>query len=217
MLKYIPKMSLVCLALWACKAKSKIDPWQQAMALEDNLQQLSVLMEGVFDNERQHKAASADFLHVVMRICRIWKDRSDGAWYYVEQHLATLPQKPYRQRVYRLRRGERDTLLSEVYMIPQAQDYIGRCGQEKPLGELRPKDLSLREGCEVYLVKKGQGYYEGTTRNNTCPSNLRGAAFVRSWVSVSRDTFLSWDRGLDSAGVQVWGADERPYVFDRKR
>ena len=28
-------------------------------------------------------------------------------------------------------------------------------------------------------------------------------------------SLASWDRGFDEAGVQVWGATEGPYVFDR--
>jgi hypothetical protein len=34
-------------------------------------------------------------------------------------------------------------------------------------------------------------------------------------VEVRPDGLVSWDRGFDADGQQVWGAEKGPYVFTR--
>ena len=49
-----------------------------------------------------------------------------------------------------------------------------------------------------------------------CASDLRGAAYATSEVTITPQFVLSWDRGFDNTGKQVWGATEGPYVFLRE-
>jgi len=34
-------------------------------------------------------------------------------------------------------------------------------------------------------------------------------------VTLTADRMVSWDRGVDAGGRQVWGAERGGYVFDR--
>ncbi len=187
----------------------------EILNMQNNLQQLAILMEGHFSNEEQHKADPENYYHIIMKICRIWDDRDDGIWFYVEQGLATLVENPYRQRVYRLIRGERDTLISEVYTLPEPKDYVGSCANEKLLSNLSPKDIELREGCAVIMTRKGKGFFQGGTKDGTCASNLRGATTVSSEIELSYDLFKTWDRGFDDNGNHIWGAEHGSYEFKR--
>jgi hypothetical protein len=178
---------------------------------------LSEFMGGEYVNTEQAEAEPGEFLHVRMRICPIWTDRSDGYWFYVEQNLHSLPGKPYRQRVYQVY-AQGDSLVSATYNIRQPERFVNGYEQRRLLEDLHPRDLELREGCELYLLYDvNKKAFVGSTRNNTCSSTLRGAAFVSSYAEISKKQFISWDRGFDAGGKQVWGADEKPYVFKRKK
>ena len=38
---------------------------------------------------------------------------------------------------------------------------------------------------------------------------------VRELAEIRADRIVSWDRGFDAEGRQVWGAENGPYVFDK--
>jgi len=57
--------------------------------------------------------------------------------------------------------------------------------------------------------------YEGSTEGNNCESDLRGAKYATSEVKISKDGIISWDRGYDAEGKQVWGAEKGGYIFKR--
>jgi hypothetical protein len=57
--------------------------------------------------------------------------------------------------------------------------------------------------------------FAGSTHGSACSSNLRGAAYTTSEVRVTPSRMISWDRGFNDEGMQVWGATGGPYVFDK--
>ena len=70
---------------------------------------------------------------------RIWKERTDGDWLYVEQAMANAQQTPYRQRVYRLSQTGSDTFRSDVYLLPEpALGFAGAFAAPEPLASLSP-------------------------------------------------------------------------------
>ncbi len=216
MLLQIIILFLLAAACGTTKNSKEEPKEQEIMSLKNNLEQLSLLLGGRFGNKEQHEADPENYHHIVMQICPIWPNRSEGKWFYIEQGLATMPDRPYRQRIYLLHRGERDTLISSVYNLPgDNKVYVGACSDSKILSDLKPSDLELREGCSVFITKKDNTYVGGTLPN-TCPSNLNGAAFVSSEIQLSYSDFLTWDRGFDTAGKHIWGAEKDPYHFKRR-
>jgi hypothetical protein len=143
----------------------------------------------------------------------IWTDRGDGRWLYVEQATAEREDRPYRQRVYRLR-AEGDAIVSDVYELPG--DPLLRAGAWRDAGllaGLAPEALTPRSGCSIRLARRADGAYAGATETGTCPSALNGAAYATSEVVITATTLASWDRGYDAEGRQVWGAGKGAYVF----
>jgi CpeT protein len=67
----------------------------------------------------------------------------------------------------------------------------------------------------VILARKGFGVFDGSTVDSECISNLRGAVYATSEVRITPQELISWDRGFDERGNQVWGATEGGYVFKR--
>ena len=177
------------------------------------LVRLAEWMTGSFSSAPQ-AAADEDYFDIRLHMARIWPEREDGYWLYVEQAVAETPDEPYRQRVYHLTQPGDDLLQSRVYAIPEPARFAGAWREDTPLGELTPEDLELREGCAI-VMRVLDDRYEGSTLGRLCPSSLRGAAFATSEVVLTSDTLSSWDRGFDADGVQVWGATEGGYVFTK--
>lgn len=179
-------------------------------------QRLADLMTGSFSSAAQ-AAADKDFLEIVLHMSPIWTDRADGPWLYVEQAVASAPGRPYRQRVYRLVDLEAGAVRSDVYTLPgDALRFAGAWTDGAKLAGLSPDQLTLRAGCSLTLRPVNAGAsFVGTTEGTGCASDLRGAAYATSEATVTADRLISWDRGFDSAGRQVWGAVKGGYVFDK--
>jgi len=89
-----------------------------------NLQRLASWMTGSFSSEEQ-AAQDTDYVDVRLHMVRIWKDRPDGYWLYVEQAVAWSLDKPYRQRIYQLTQLTDDLFLSRVYEIVEPLRFAG--------------------------------------------------------------------------------------------
>lgn len=168
-------------------------------------------MTGSFSSAEQAKT-DTNYYDIRLEMIEIWKDRTDGPWIYVEQAVAEYKDKPYRQRVYQLVQ-EKEIVKSVVYSLDNPLRFAGEYKKEVPLNGLSPDSLRIREGCAVYLNKISQESFQGSTKENECISNHRGASYATSEVTVKKDRILSWDRGFDTDGIQVWGAEKGGYVF----
>lgn len=196
---------------------SKFDDAQREkiMATKNNLEQLTLIMPGIYTNTKQfNNSDQNDFYHIIMKLYPIWEDRDDAKWFYVEQAQFDAPKSPYRQRVYKIIRGERDTLISNVYTLPEPKEFIGAEGKEEFWKNFTPSILVERKGCAVYLTKKTNSLYTGATKKNTCSSTMAGASFAESEVTIGLDEFTSLDIGYNDKGVQVWGPTKGAYRFE---
>ncbi|HQW26771.1 MAG TPA: chromophore lyase CpcT/CpeT [Saprospiraceae bacterium] len=177
-----------------------------------DLKTLYGYMAGEFSSGAQATADSA-FFHVMLRMAPIWKKSKDGYWLYVEQSIATAQDKPYRQRVYHLSLEDDTTIVSQVYELKNPLQYTGAWKDQTRLEVITRDSLINRQGCGIYLHKQADMSFRGSTRDNECLSAIRGAAYATSEVTILADKVLSWDRGWDTKGVQVWGAVKSGYVF----
>ncbi|MDX2116430.1 MAG: chromophore lyase CpcT/CpeT [Planctomycetota bacterium] len=197
-------------ALWAAGCSSA----GKGGGAEDDLVVLTRWMEGSFSSAEQAAAEPEHFRDVRLHMARVWPEREDGVWLYVEQAMASAEARPYRQRMYRLSRGaRRGTLESRVYELPgDPLVYAGAWKNAAVLGALEAGRLLPREGCTITLRREGE-MFTGSTDGRACASTLRGAAYATSEVTITEDALTSWDRGFDAESKQVWGAERGPYVF----
>jgi hypothetical protein len=170
-------------------------------------------MTGSFSSEKQSREHPAYF-HVVLHMSPLWQERKDERWLYVEQAMASKPERPYRQRVYRLMLDANGGLISRVYTLPgDALTYAGAWEKPELLAKLKPEDLTEREGCSIVLKAESPDKFTGSTVGKSCGSDLNGASYATSKVEITASRLDSWDQGFDEAGEQVWGAREGPYLF----
>ncbi|NRA49005.1 MAG: hypothetical protein HRU12_07710 [Phaeodactylibacter sp.] len=201
-------ISFSLFALFACNTQKSASAPSQTKALDA----LQVAMTGSYSSAAQ--AAEDDaFFDITLHMYPIWKDR--GHWLYVEQAVSAMPAKPYRQRVYKLEQIDRKTFKSIVYTIDNEDDVIGDWQVPASFDKYTTDNLRLREGCAVFLTLQSDGSYSGSTDGNSCKSTLRGAAYATSEVTVMPSEIVSWDRGFDDAGAQVWGAEKGGYIFKK--
>ena len=179
-----------------------------------DINKLVTMMEGSFSSEEQSKNDS-NYYDIRLHMKRIWPEISSAYYLYVEQAVASAQEKPYRQRVYRITNTYEGRFESAVYTMNDPLRFAGEWKKENPLSDLTPDSLISREGCSVILTLMNDDTYEGSTEGNNCESDLRGAKYATSEVKISKDVIISWDRGYDAEGRQVWGAEKGGYIFKR--
>jgi hypothetical protein len=179
-----------------------------------DLSDLLRYMTGSFSSTAQAEADSA-YLDIRLEMVRIWPDRTDGAWLYVEQAAGDALHRPYRQRVYRVTEEIDGGFRSEVFELPEPKEFVGAWGEPDRFDGLGPRMLLPRRGCAVHLARAEDRAFVGGTEGSACSSELQGASYATSEVTITADRLVSWDRGFDEEGNQVWGATAGPYVFRR--
>ncbi|MEM1002189.1 MAG: chromophore lyase CpcT/CpeT, partial [Bacteroidota bacterium] len=108
-----------------------------------------------------------------------------------------------------------NTFSSAVYTLEDEKKWIGKWKTSNEFNAISRSDLVLRDGCAVILKRLGKNHYKGSTGANSCKSSLRGASYATSEVEIKNNTILSWDRGMDADGNQVWGAEKGGYIFKK--
>jgi CpeT/CpcT family (DUF1001) len=201
----------VCLAgLGGCASVAQTS---SRSAGNDPVAEVARWMAGYYDS-RDQAAADAGYYPISLAMVPIWPERRDARWLYVEQAMADTPDKPYRQRVYRLNRGADGEVLSAVFTIDAPARFV-QGWRNGALSGLTEAMLQPRAGCTVSLRRDGAAW-RGATIGRDCASDLRGAAYATAEVTLDASTMRSWDRGYDAAGKQVWGAVAGAYVFVKR-
>ena len=91
------------------------------------------MVEAVECPSAAQAAEDPDFYDIRLEMVRIWPDRTDGIWLYVEQAAATHLDQPYRQRVYHVTEEGDGIFRSEVYALSEPLQYAGEWKKKDPL------------------------------------------------------------------------------------
>jgi hypothetical protein len=186
-----------------------------AQNFSKDLNELAGLMQGSFSSGDQSKIDSGYF-DIRLEIKRIWPERTDGIWLYVEQAAARSLDKPYRQRIYRLTETGYNLFESEVFEIEEPLRFAGEWKKKRPFATNGTEILMPRQGCSVHLKKIGKKTYSGSTVDKECLSDWRGAKYATSIVTITKKGMITWDRGFDENGSFLWGAEKAGYHFKKK-
>ncbi len=176
-----------------------------------SLDELASWMTGSFNSKAQSEV-DTNYFNIHLEMVQIWEEEKNGKWLYVEQAASWALNRPYRQRIYHLKKISKKKYSSTVYMLPEPDKFIYAWKNPELFNELNPSDIEEKEGCTIFLKYK-KGKYSGSTVKDNCPSNLRGASYATSIVDITPELLSSWDQGFDQKGEQVWGAEKGPYLF----
>jgi len=175
------------------------------------------MMCGTFDSRAQAMQDSSNYMEIHLHMTQIWEERTDGFWLYVEQAIASGLERPYRQRVYHVFLSGDTAIISEVYELNKPIRFAGAWREKAPLSALTTDSIISREGCAIVMKKNNNGTFSGKTGFKTCSSNLKGASYATSEVTLSNEQMVSWDRGFNADNKQVWGAEKGGYIFQKRR
>lgn len=185
-----------------------------AGAQTKNMEQVGKWLEGNFSSKAQ-AAADADYVDIRLHIKRVWKQRADGFWFYMELAMATAPDKPTRQRFYHVSELADGRFETEVYTVNAPQRFTGAWKNPQILRGLTPDSLQLRAGCSVMLAKYGDTY-AGAIEGKACASETEGGAYTTNDVELTATMLTSWERCFDKEGRQVSGPAKGAYQFRRE-
>lgn len=181
------------------------------------VEEVAGLLTGTFDSKAQAEADPKAFKAVRLVSVRVPKSRLGGGApvLYLEQALVATPDKPYRQRFYRIEATADGGVISRVFEPKDPIVVSGKWRDPSDLALYGPGDVVERIGCAVRLKRTPEGWSGGTEGTN-CPSALAGARYAESDVRLSPGRMETWDRGFDVNDLQVWGSEKGPYVFERR-
>lgn len=181
------------------------------------VEEVAGLLTGTFDSKTQADADPKGFRAVRLVSVRVPKSRlgNGSPVLYLEQALVATPNKPYRQRFYRVEETADGGVLSRVFEPKDPIVVSGKWRDPSDLALYGPGDVVERIGCAVRLKRTPEGWSGGTEGTN-CPSALSGARYAESDVRLSPGRMETWDRGFDVDDRQVWGSEKGPYVFERR-
>lgn len=214
--------SLLCMALAACRTGGN--------ASTHDADTLAQWMSGSFSSRAQHAAEvggdadelralvarHGDHADVRMHAVPVWTERTDGRWLYVERERGNQAAKPESMRVVHIH-VEDGELASDTYLLPGDEArFAGAWKSNAPLQGIGPDALTLREGCTLHWSRADGGTFVGASEPGACRSDLNGAAYAVSRMTVSSARITSWDRGFDASDRQVWGVTSGPYAFERE-
>lgn len=185
-----------------------------AQELPETFEQLVAWMTGEFDSSEQAQKDTA-FHNISLKMTRVWEDKPNGVWLYVEQAVADTPDEPYRQRMYFISELNEDEYSSDIYTLPNEEKYVGAWKETSKLDEITPFELTNKPGCTVILFYDGF-QFGGRTSKGNCKSELRGATYATSDVTILETQISTWDRGFNAEDEQVWGSESGPYIFKKR-
>lgn len=172
-------------------------------------------LQGEYSSEAQSKKDTSYF-NIYLAMYPIWTDRTDGKWLYVEQAMAAKREKPYRQRIYQIKKGENNEVISVIYTFENPLEYANAHQNKEILQKLTFDKITSKVGCEVYMKPTKNGF-KGGTKGQGCASNLRGASYTTTEIKLEKDKLISWDRGFFTDGKQAWGAEKGGYIFIKQK
>ena len=129
---------------------------------------------GTFDSSAQ-AAANPSYFNVQLKACRVDAPELGDRVLYIEQAMGSDPASPYRQRLYRVYDNGDGRVASEVYTVANESQYVGLCDGEGDR-TFTLDQITVREGCTVFLEPTTDGF-EGGTEDSNCASSLRGASY----------------------------------------
>jgi CpeT/CpcT family (DUF1001) len=186
------------------------------------LQTLAACLSGHYTNRIQALAEPVWYVHLQCWIRPVPLFEADSLTFFAEQAPALQLDRPYRQRLIRLR-DTNGQLTAQFYSF-QHPDRVSRFGQDpRKLDTVLQAEIDELPGCILNIVKIGPARYSATPPANcTCQFTYPGqdgqpqTGQVELGFEVSPIEFHSYDKGLNPTTQKpIWGALMGPYKYQK--
>ena len=207
-MKFITYLIILQILCVACKNADVVE----GVLPTDSLGELYVMMQGSYSSLNQATEDST-YHHMVMNVCPIWEGK--GHYLYAEIAHNDSLEKPIKQRIFKLSQLNDSIYVNAIYSLKEAQNWYNKWSQPKEFSKLKEGDITEISGCHIILKKIRSTYYQGKTEDLGCFDALNGAEVSISELEVFNDKIITWDKGFDKDGKQVWGSIHGGYIFNR--
>lgn len=193
------------------------------MPFSSQLLALADYLTGEFDNKEQALSDPAWYVHL-----RLWQApipifTEDSITIFAEQANIISLDKPYRQRIMRLREtGNSDTPISVQYYMPQDPGGLaGGTRNASKIQHLTTDQLELLPGCVLNVsVKELGSCYEFSAvppKEAKCTFTYLGSTVqVSLGFEVTQEELKTYDKGIDQeTGRATWGAIMGPFRYTK--
>ncbi len=192
------------------------------MSLSSSLLMLARHMAGEFDNREQAIAEPIWYVHL-----RLWQHpvplfTEDSLTLFAEQANVLNPDKPYRQRLMRLRQTS-DTqrpLHVQYYAFKDPGAVSGAGANPELLKTLTNEQIELLPGCVLDVTELQPSVFVASPPPNTCCYFTYNGEMrqVSLGFEARSEEFFSYDKGIDTeTGKAIWGAMMGPYRFTKRQ
>lgn len=179
---------------------------------DKEIQTLAKWMSGSFDTFEQVDAdeeADAKYRHIrtILHVQPVEiAGLTDAIALYVENQAAESRTKPYRQRVYVLKRGADNKIIIEIHRIKNQEQLVNAFKNPALLKNLTLENLTLEPGCNMTFERVNKNLFKGSAgANKSCKSTLRGATHTVSNTELTPTNLTNLDQGFDDEGNHKWG------------
>lgn len=188
------------------------------MPYSSSLMTLAHWLAGEFENKAQAAAQPVWFVHL-----RLWHRPlpflvQGNLALFAEQANVLYLDQPYRQRVVLLQESG-PQFTAQYLAFKQPTQVRGAGADPSRLQSLTLEDLEWLPGCVLPIAQQNDRFVAQPQPDANCFFEYEGKSRqVILGFEVSRDRFLSYDRGVDpDTGQGLWGALMGPYEFQRQQ
>ncbi len=185
----------------------------QNLHKDKDLKDLKEFMTGSFDtfaqvesdeeNDTKYRHIRA-LLHVIP--IEIPEMNDKGFAFYVENAAAEARNKPYRQRVYFLKRNDAEEIILQVFKISETEKLINAHKNKSVLANIKYDQLTHEKGCDLVYKRINKNLFKGSNGGRKeCKSTLRGATHTNSESEITPTTWTNLDQGFDDEENHKWG------------
>jgi len=205
-MKYIIILLGVVLSSYNLYAQTKLE--------KKDLEELKSRLEGNYDNNDQSKN-DLSFPNAALHITEISLKgkHPEGYWLYVEQGQVSGAEIPERQYVLNLRKGDKTSLILDLYELNEPMRYAGGWTDKSVFAKLRLDSLTERKGCSITLTKNELGNFSGTTMGTDCRAVEDSTQYLIISFNIYNGMLVLSERRFDLSGKEISGAVKEPYKF----
>jgi hypothetical protein len=191
--------------LWFSNPKNEL----QAQISED-LVLMSQWMQGNYDVV-SHSSSEAKALCIQ----RIWEDKTNGIWFYVELQNADNSEL-IEQYIYLASDITYGEFSLDTYIPKKAEKVAGACENPDLLLGLTPFDLSYVDGCSIFLTYDGF-QYEGSSNGGTCVVNKTTGEYKVKQFKLTSDELTILEKLYDTTGSQIGDKNGDKMKYSKKK
>lgn len=167
---------------------------------KQEMEEVVGLLLGNFTSQWQAET-SVGIPNIQTHVVPIWCSAQRGSWLYVEQYLNGQYSRPFRQRVYHLKRVD-GLIRHRSFKLEDEKLHVGAW--------TNPSEFSLAEsllefpGCDMFFSRVDAVTFKSSTRPFTCKARTLGADYVIVYNTITPYRILQERSGWYMNGTLAW-------------